>query len=55
MRFAYHLGKLVTESLSFAVSTRKLTVALLIVAGLAMVALSLTAQVVAPLALYPFA
>jgi hypothetical protein len=55
VRLAYHLAKLVSESMAFGVSTRKVTVALLVALGLVVVALTVTAQVVAPLALYPFA
>jgi hypothetical protein len=55
VRLVYHLGKLVSESMAFGVSTRKLTVVLLVALGLFVIALTVTAQVVAPLALYPFA
>ena len=43
------------ESLRFGVATRRASIVVVIVIGLLLVALSLTAQTVAPLAMYPFA
>src|SRR5690606_15568636 len=55
MRLSIHIAKLVIESLRYAGSTRRASVAIVIVVGLALVALTIGAQAVAPLALYPFA
>lgn len=55
MRLAVHVTKLLVESVRFGISTRRVAVALVLLVGLALLALSLTAQTVAPLALYPFA
>ena len=55
MRLVVHLAKLFFETTRYAISTRRVSVILVLVLGLALVALSLTAQTVAPLALYPFA
>lgn len=55
MRLTIHLVKLLYETARFSVSTRSFSVLLLLVLGLIILALSLTAQTVAPLALYPFA
>lgn len=55
MRLAFHIAKLIVESVRFGVSTRQVSVVVVILVGLALVALTLTAQVVAPLAMYPFA
>ena len=55
MRLLYYLAKIVTESLQLSVSTRKASIVAVVVIGLLLVALAVTAQVVAPLAMYPFA
>ena len=55
IRLAYHVARLVTESIGYGVSTRRLSVVVLIVVGLLLVAVTITAQTVAPLAVYPFA
>ena len=55
MRLIVHVFRLLFESLWYAVATRRVAVLLVLLIGLAMLAISLTAQTVAPLALYPFA
>lgn len=55
MRLALHLARLVVESVRYGLATRRMAVAAVIVIGLLLVALTLTAQVVAPIAMYPFA
>lgn len=55
MRLARHLCRLVSESIRFGMATRRASVVIVIVVGLLLVALTLTTQAVAPLALYPFA
>ncbi len=55
MRLIGHVLRLVFESLRYGFATRRLAVALVLILGLALLALALTAQTVAPLALYPFA
>lgn len=55
MRLAKHVTKLVWESIRFGFATRRFSVVAVIVIGLLLVALTLTAQTVAPLAMYPFA
>ena len=55
MRLVVHISRLLYESLRYALATRRIAVLLVLVVGLALLALSLTAQTVAPLALYPFA
>jgi hypothetical protein len=55
MRLAVHLFRLTFESIRYAVATRRPAIAVVFILGLLLLALSLTAQAVAPLALYPFA
>lgn len=55
MRLAVHVTKLVWESLRYGMATRRMSVVAIIVLGLLLVALTVTAQAVAPLAMYPFA
>jgi hypothetical protein len=50
-----HVARLVREGIAYSVSTRRASVAIVLVVGLLLLALSLTAQTVAPVALYPFA
>ncbi len=46
---------LVFETLRFGLATRRLALVAVVLLGLALLVVSLTAQVVAPLAVYPFA
>ncbi|MCU1497028.1 MAG: hypothetical protein JWM47_981 [Acidimicrobiales bacterium] len=55
MRLVVHLCRLLYEAGRFGVSTRRLSVLIIVLLSLAFLALSFTAQTVAPLALYPFA
>ena len=55
MRLARHVALLVVETLRFGATTRRYGVALVVVVGLVLLALALTAQVAAPVVLYPFA
>ena len=55
MRLARHVATMVLESLRFSASHRQWSVLAVIVLGLLLLALALTAQTVAPLVLYPFA
>lgn len=55
MRLIIHLFKLVYETLRFSLATRRAAIAIVLLLGLALLALTLAAQVAAPLALYPFA
>lgn len=55
MRLLRHVGKLVWEATRYGFATRRFSVIAVIAIGLLLVALSMTAQTVAPLALYPFA
>lgn len=55
MRLIAHIIRLIYESIRYAVATRRAAVAIVLVLGLALLAITLTAQTVAPLALYPFA
>jgi hypothetical protein len=55
MRLSRHVAKLVWEATRFGFATRRFSVVAVIVVGLALVALTLATQTVAPLALYPFA
>jgi hypothetical protein len=55
MRLAVHVSRLLWESVRFGFATRRFSVIAVVAIGLLLVALTLTAQTVAPLALYPFA
>lgn len=55
MRFAKHVVQLVGQAAAYGIVTRRLSVIVLILLGLALLALSLAAQTAAPLVLYPFA
>lgn len=55
MRLLKHVAKLMWEATRFGFATRRFSVIAVIVIGMALVALSITAQTVAPLAMYPFA
>jgi hypothetical protein len=50
-----HLAKLIYDAFRFGLATRRLSVIIIVLLGLLLLALTLTAQAVAPLALYPFA
>ncbi|HMS12990.1 MAG: hypothetical protein V9E99_03510 [Microthrixaceae bacterium] len=55
MRLAIHVVRLICEVLRFSIATRRLSLLIVVLLGLALVGLALTAQTVAPLAVYPFA
>lgn len=55
MRLISHLLRLGFEAIRYGFATRRMAVALVFILGLALLAAALTAQTVAPLALYPFA
>ena len=55
MRLARHVATMVLEALRFSASERQWSVIAVLVLGLLLLALALTAQTVAPLVLYPFA
>jgi hypothetical protein len=55
MRLLAHVARMTFETARYAVSTRRVAVLIVLVLGLALLAISVTAQTVAPLALYPFA
>lgn len=55
MRLTRFVGTLLLETVRFGLATRRLGLVVVVVLGLLLVLLSLTAKVVAPLAVYPFA
>lgn len=55
MRLVRHVAILVVEATRFGFATRRYALVLLVVLGLAAVALAVAAQTTAPLVLYPFA
>lgn len=55
MRLVRYVAVLLVETCRYGLATRRLALIAAVVLGLALVLLSLTAQVVAPLAVYPFA
>ena len=55
MRLMRHVATMVFEALRFSASHRQWSVIAVVVLGLLLLALALTAQTVAPLVLYPFA
>ena len=55
MRLIRYVARLVFETIRFGFATRHLMLIVVVCVGLLLVLLSLTAQVVAPLAVYPFA
>jgi hypothetical protein len=50
-----HVLRLLGETLVFGLATRRLSVVVAVVLGLLLLALVVTAQTVAPVAVYPFA
>ena len=48
MRLLIHVGRLIRESLSFSFATRRFAVVLVIIIGLLLLLISLTAETVAP-------
>lgn len=55
MRLMVHISRLAFESIRYGFATRRAAIAVVFILGLGLLALTLTAQAVAPLALYPFA
>jgi len=55
VRFLGHVSRLLWESMTFSIATRRFVVIAVIAIGLLLVAITVTAKTVAPLALYPFA
>lgn len=55
MRLVRYVTVLLVETVRFGLATRRLALVVAVLVGLLLVLLSLTAQVVAPLAVYPFA
>lgn len=55
MRLLVHITRLGMESIRYGMSTRRVGVAVVFILGIALLAIVLTAQTVAPVALYPFA
>ena len=55
MRLTAHVLRLLVEVCRFGLSTRRYSVIVLVLLGLLAIALALTAQATAPLAVYPFA
>ncbi len=55
MRLLRHVSTMILEALRFSASHRQWTVIAVIVLGMLLLGLALSAQAVAPLVLYPFA
>ena len=55
MILARHVVRLVAEVVRFGAATRRVSLVVLVVAGLTAIALVIAAQTVAPFVLYPFA
>lgn len=55
MRLLVHVGRVLRESVHYGFATRRASLIVIVVLGLILLALTLAAQTVAPLALYPFA
>ncbi len=55
MRLALHIVRLIGETVRFGAATHRVTLVLAIIIMLAILAIVLTTQVVAPIAVYPFA
>lgn len=55
MRLIVHLVRMAFESIRYGLATRRMGVAVVFLLGLLLLAIALTAQTAAPLALYPFA
>lgn len=55
MRTVANVGRLVVEVVRYGVASRRFSVVLLVLLGLVLLALALTAKATAPLIIYPFA
>jgi hypothetical protein len=55
MRLVVHLARMVSDTIRFGLATRRLTFVVAVLIGLVLAAVALSAQVVAPIAIYPFA
>lgn len=55
MRLVVHVVRLGAETLRYSIAARRLTLLLVVVAGLVAVGLAAGAKVAVPLSLYPFA
>ncbi|MFN8018000.1 MAG: hypothetical protein U0P45_07735 [Acidimicrobiales bacterium] len=54
MRFLRHLFGLIGQLLAFSVATRRISLLLVLVAGLVLTAVTLAGQAAAPFVVYPF-
>ena len=55
MRLMTHVIRMIVQTAQYAKATRTISLLIVVIVGLALVALAVGAQVVAPLAVYPFA
>ena len=54
MLFLRHLGRLIGQLLSFSIATRRVSLLLVLVAGLILTAVTAAGQAAAPFVVYPF-
>lgn len=55
MRLMVHVARAIGQAVHYGVATRRMSIVIAVLLGLALVALALGAQAAAPLAVYPFA